>query len=86
MLAAVPGLLLLPLLAMALTEEVRWSAMDFATMGAMLYAVVLGIELGLRRFKSPKKRILCCAGVLLGFALLWAELAVGVFHSPIAGS
>jgi hypothetical protein len=40
----------------------------------------------LRRVKSVKSRLLICGVILLAFFLIWAELAVGVFGTPFAGS
>lgn len=86
MLAAVPVLLLIPLTGMAMSEQVRWSVLDFAIMGLMLCCVAFAVELVLRRFRTTRMRLVLCAGVLLCFAVVWAELAVGVFNSPWAGS
>jgi hypothetical protein len=40
----------------------------------------------LRKFKSTKQRIFIVGFVLLAFFLVWAELAVGIFGTPFAGS
>lgn len=79
-------LLLLPLIAMQFTTEVDWSAFDFLVMGTLLLGTGLGCELVLRKVRKTEHRILLVVGVILVFLLVWAELAVGVFGTPFAGS
>lgn len=79
-------LLLIPLIAMQFTNEVNWSPFDFLIMAVLLLITGVVCELVLRRFKTFKSRVLICGAVLLGFFLIWAELAVGIFGSPFAGS
>jgi len=40
----------------------------------------------LRRIKSIDKRILIIGAIVVLFLLIWAELAVGIFGTPFAGS
>lgn len=82
------GLLLaLPALAMSLgAEGVDWSASDFVIMGGLLAAVGLAIEASMRFLHRWDARLAAIAGVLLVFLAIWAELAVGVFGTPFAGS
>jgi hypothetical protein len=79
-------LLLIPLIAMQFSSEVNWKVSDFIVMGLLLLGVGLASELVLRRVKQAKYRVLLGAAVLVVFLLLWAELAVGIFDSPFAGS
>lgn len=72
-------LLLLPLLAMQFTREVNWTPLDFAVAWLLLSAAGTGVVLALRRWRGMR-RVVAVAAVLLAAALLWAELAVGVFH------
>lgn len=85
-LASVSVILLIPFIAMQFTDEVNWSFRDFAIMGVLLYGTGLICELVLRTVKSVPGRILICAGVVIAFLLIWAELAVGIFGTPFAGS
>ena len=85
-LLAVPALLLIPLIAMQFTEEVNWSPMDFVVMGILLTGVGLVSEGILRKVKKQEHRMFILAGVVLIFLLIWAELAVGIFGTPFAGS
>jgi hypothetical protein len=80
------GILLIPAIAMLFTNEVNWSIGDFAIMGMLLLTVALVTEFMLRKISTKKYRIAIII-VLIGlFLLLWTELAVGLFNSPIAGS
>jgi hypothetical protein len=79
-------LLLIPLTAMQFTNEVNWSIFDFIVAGVLLFGTSLIIDFVLRKVKSTKHRILICGIILLLLFLLWAELAVGIFRSPIAGN
>lgn len=79
-------LLSIPFIAMQFTEEVQWSPFDFILMGVLLSLTGLGIDLILRKFPKLQQRLLLIAVVLGAFFLIWAELAVGIFGSPFAGS
>lgn len=79
-------LLLIPFLAMQFTNEVAWSVMDFVVAGILLLGTGLVIEFVLRKVKNTKHRIIICILILLALLLLWLELAVGLFGTPIAGS
>jgi hypothetical protein len=85
-LAAMTIVLLIPFIAMQFTGEVDWSIRDFAIMGVLLYGTGLLCEIVLRTVKSVPNRILICAAVVVAFLLIWAELAVGIFGTPFAGS
>lgn len=85
-LLAALGLLLIPLIAMQFTSEVAWSVFDFIVMGILLVAVGSMLEIILRRVKGTNNRIAFIVILLLVFLLVWAELAVGVFGTPFAGS
>jgi hypothetical protein len=71
---------------MQFTNEVNWSVMDIVMAGILLFGTSLVIEFVLRKVKSNKHRILISGIILLLLFLLWAELAVGIFGSPIAGN
>lgn len=86
-LLAIAGLLLtIPLIAMQFTQEVNWNITDFIKMAALLFGIVLLCDIVLKKVKSTKWRLLICGIVLLIFFLIWAELAVGIFGTPFAGS
>lgn len=79
-------LLSVPFFAMLFTDEVDWGIMDFTIMGILLFGTGFVCEFILRMVKSTQSRIILCGVILLLFFLIWAELAVGIFGSPFAGS
>ncbi len=79
-------LLIVPFVAMQFTDEVNWRIADFISMGALLFGTGLSVEFVCRKVSSIKYRMLYLGIALLVFLLIWAELAVGVFRSPFAGS
>lgn len=79
-------ILLIPFVAMQFTNEVKWSIGDFVIMGILLLATGVTIEILTRVVKSAQLKIAFTLIVLLILFLIWAELAVGVFGSPFAGS
>ena len=79
-------ILLLPLVAMQFTAEVDWDLFDFLVAGFLLYGTGITIELVLRKVKDNQKRLILCAAILGVLFLVWAELAVGIFGTPFAGS
>lgn len=86
LLLLIPTILLVPAIAMLFSTEVNWTAIDFVTMGGLLLGVVLACEWILRRFPQRKHRFALLAVVAILFLLTWAEMAVGIFGSPIAGN
>ena len=72
-------LLLIPLIAMQFSEEVKWTFFDFVIAGILLFGTGLMCELAIRKIKKPKYRIAACATLLSVLLLTWVELAVGIF-------
>ncbi len=85
-LASAAMLLLIPLIAMQFTREVHWNLTDFIIAGVLLFGVGVSCELVLRKVKSRKFRVVICGTILIVLLLIWAELAVGIFGTPFAGS
>ena len=79
-------ILLIPLIAMQLTNEVNWSLFDFIIMGAMLTITGLLGEIIFKKVKKYKHRVAPYVVVAIIFLLIWAELAVGIFGTPFAGN
>jgi hypothetical protein len=86
MIIAVFILLFVPLIAMLFTNEVNWTPFDFLIAGILLISVGLIFELILRKVKTVRNRIVLSAILFLLLFLVWAELAVGIFGTPFAGS
>jgi len=66
--------------------EVQWTGFDYLVAGLLLAGLGLSIEWTLRRCRQHKTRWWIIALILVIFALLWLELAVGIFGSPFAGT
>ncbi len=81
----VPILLLIPLIAMLFTDEVKWTLFDFIVTAILLLSVGLTFEFIMRKVKSNKFRIAICVTLFLVFLVLWAELSVGIFGTPFGG-
>ncbi len=79
-------LLLLPVAGMFVSTEVNWSPMDFVVAGALLYGTALGIDTVQKHVKDKQKAVLYAGAILLVLFIVWAELAVGVLGTPLAGS
>ena len=79
-------ILLVPFIAMFFTEEVDWNVPDFIIVGVLLVGIGVAYQLIVTGIKSNTK--LAAIGIVLAatMLLIWAELAVGVFGSPFAGS
>jgi|TARA_B100000809_G_scaffold255871_1_gene295025 hypothetical protein len=79
-------LLIIPLIAMQLTDEVEWSLIDFIIMGTLLLITGLMGEIIFKKVKKYKHRVILYVVVAIIFFLIWAELAVGIFGTPFSGS
>ena len=78
--------LLIPLIGMAITDEINWSPFDFIIMGSLLIVLSIGINFVSNQTKNFKNRVLYIGILVLIFMLIWVELAVGVFGTPFGGS
>ena len=78
-------LLSIPLIGGFISKNVDWSLFDFLIGGALIF-VVTSVELLLWRSLPKKGRWPVMLFLMLLFAILWAEMSVGIFGSPIAGS
>ena len=72
-------------LAGLLSDQVTWSIYDFLIGGGLIF-VFATIETILWNKLKIKHRLFVVLFVLLVFLILWAEMAVGLFDSPLAGS
>lgn len=79
-------LLAIPFIAMKFTQEVNWSGFDFLIAGTLLFSTAFIINLVLNKVKTNGKRMFLVLVILLVLFLIWAELAVGLFGTPFAGS
>lgn len=86
MVIATALLLLVPFVAMKFTAQVNWSLGDFLVAGVLLLTFGFIFEWLFRKLISSKYRLIILAAFFVVFVLIWAELAVGVFGTPFAGS
>jgi hypothetical protein len=77
-------LLLVPLAAMQFTDQVAWTLADFGSASALLFGAGLAYVLLTR--KEDGRRVWVAMAIVLVLLIVWAELAVGVFGTPWAGS
>jgi hypothetical protein len=73
------ALLMVPATAMLFTAEVRWGIEDFVAAALLLFGAGMMYALAARRTRATRQRV--AIGILLvaSLALVWAELAVGLF-------
>lgn len=79
-------LLLIPFTAMLFTDEVNWSLFDFIVAGVLLLSTGLMCELVIRKVSKTEHKVTLSAALLVVLALIWIELAIGIFGTPFAGS
>jgi hypothetical protein len=75
------GLILLPLLAMLVTDEVNWGLGDFAFAVALVVGVGLTYELAVRTTDNLAYRAAVGIALAASFILVWINLAVGIVGS-----
>jgi hypothetical protein len=74
-------ILLLPLLAMQITDEVVWGLADFVVAGALLFGAGLTYELVARKMGSIAYRVAVGVALVAALLLVWMNLAVGLIGS-----
>jgi len=77
--------LLVVFLASLLSDQLTWSIFDFLIGGALIF-VFASVETIIWKKLKSQHRLFVVLFVLLVFLILWAEMAVGLFDSPLAGS
>ena len=75
------ALVLLPLVAMQLTDEVAWGAEDVAFAAALVLGIGIAYELAARPTRSPAYRGATGVALATAFVLVWANAAVGFVGS-----
>lgn len=78
-------LLAIPLVGNLVSAEVDWSAFDFLIAGCLFLSVSAGVLTIWGSFPQ-RKSIPWIILLLLVFLIIWTEMSVGLFGSPIAGS
>ncbi|WP_233509395.1 hypothetical protein [Pedobacter chinensis] len=85
-LVTIAVILSIPLIAMQFINQVKWTLIDFVAAGILLLTTGLAIELVIRNVKTNISRTVLLVIILIVTFLVWAELAVGIFGTPFAGS
>ena len=75
---ATGALLLIPFIAMQITNEVAWDETDFIVMGSLIFGMSSLFVLVARKLPS-KRRVVIGGTFVVVFLYIWAELAVGIF-------
>ena len=70
---------------MQFTNEVHWGLGDFIVAGVILFVFAVMGNWAIHTIGREHKVIIWLVLIIL-FFLVWAELAVGIFGSPFAGS
>jgi hypothetical protein len=79
-------ILLVPLIAMQFTNEVNWAVSDFIIAAILLLGTGFSMAYAVRKIKRKSYRLVVVLLLLFFLMLVWAEMAVGIFGSPMAGS
>ncbi|MBC7453906.1 MAG: hypothetical protein H7335_09405 [Massilia sp.] len=82
---AAASILLLPLLAMQFTEEVRWDLFDFGVAGALLVGTGLTFVILTRKMRNAGRRATIGIAFAAVLIFIWLELAVGIIGTPLSG-
>lgn len=80
------SLLLIPAIGNLVSDEVNWSLTDFVIGFFLPVGTGFSVDLILTKVKSRRNRLFLVLGILFLLVTVWAELAVGVFGTPFAGS
>lgn len=76
--AVVALLLLIPLVAMQFTDEVKWGVFDFVFAGALLFGAALSYELIAKKGGATAYRTAVGVAVATALILVWVNAAVGI--------
>lgn len=69
---------------MQFTSEVKWNVMDFIIAALLLVSTGLIINYILNKLRRSTYRTLIIVSTIILLLLVWAELAVGIFGTPLA--
>ncbi|HMQ05285.1 MAG TPA: hypothetical protein PKD26_15315 [Pyrinomonadaceae bacterium] len=72
--ATIGLLLLVPFVAMRITDEVNWTVFDFVVMGVLLLVTGLLIEAALRKLNGALVKAAAVLAILFGFIMVWGAL------------
>lgn len=78
-------ILLLPLVAMQVTDEVVWTVSDFVFAGVLVLSVGIPLELTVRKTGDAAYRAAAGVALVGAFLLVWINAAVGITDSDADG-
>lgn len=78
--------LVLPLVAMQVTDQVAWTPADFAFAGVLVVGTGLAYELAARRAEATAYRLAAGVALAAGFLLVWVNGAVGIIGAAGDGA
>jgi hypothetical protein len=73
-------LLLVPLMAMQFSAEAKWAPGEFVAAGVLLFGSGMAYVLATRHTRTTRQKGVVGVLVFAMLAVVWAELAVGLFH------
>lgn len=73
------GILLIPIVAMQFTDEVKWGSLDFLVAGVLLIGTAFGLSIIAHKVEKKQMRFILAFGLILLLLITWIELAVGLF-------
>jgi hypothetical protein len=73
-------LLLVPAAAMQFSSEVAWGPGDFLVAWVLLFGAGAAAVLGFSHVHGTRSRAILVLVIASGLAVVWAELAVGLFN------
>lgn len=77
-------ILLVPIIAMQFTDQVKWGIVDFVIAGFMLS--IIGCCIDALYSWDNRLKVIFSLLIIVAMVLLWIELAVGIFGALIAGN
>lgn len=77
--STIAALLLLPLVAMQFSDEVKWGGEDFLFAGALLVGAGALFELGARKIQNARRLVILTCSLAAAVFFIWLEAAVGIF-------
>ena len=78
---ATSAILMVPLVAMVFTNDVKWNLFDFIVMGSLLFGTGLTYVMMSRVLDNIAYRTAVGVAVVAGLLLIWMNLAVGIIGS-----
>lgn len=80
------AILAIPLIAMQFSDDVDWGLFDLIIIGTLIFGTGMIYEFGVKKLRTTTHQMIAITILVVVLLLTWAELAVGVFGTPFAGS